>query len=497
MARGGNPFSHAADANLGAALGQSLGTALFGDPEARQKLQELQAKMAYMDAQREEAVARTGYLGAQTDAQRLKIGGSQRLSDLFMSLSPQPAAPTEPAIPHPVGFDPTDTLAPLPDAAPTVSPEAIKSALPSMIAAMALARGDKVPVAETLAQLPAYFGPDELARRSLIARGHTPTKDFAVTPDRADQISARDAGEAEHQAVTTANISAATQRRGQDVTAQTQRRGQNIASTDRHYVHDTVSGNTAYTKKPGVVVANEAGANVIARALGPDVVITDNARTHGQADAIYAQQHPGKTPPKDSNHFAEQGYTGFDIRPVRGMTFADARRMVAAEAAAAGGYLDNDTRDEGTHWHMVVKGVQPAKKASASASSKGAKKSLSAADQKALFDDDDGELTKQIDASGWAQTPDAGTLGRIREAVTAKYLQTGNGPEAVRQVLAETKRRFDAKQKPAPKAAAAAAPKGGGLDMGAEREKAKVAIARGADPVKIRELFKRRTGQAL
>jgi hypothetical protein len=71
-----------------------------------------------------------------------------------------------------------------------------------------LAQGDQLGNADKVLSLSQLFavnpgdeGYDAAARRSLIAGGHMPDEDFAATSGRADQISARDAGEALTQAV--------------------------------------------------------------------------------------------------------------------------------------------------------------------------------------------------------------------------------------------------------------------------------------------------------
>lgn len=76
---------------------------------------------------------------------------------------------------------------------------------------------------------------------------------------------------------------------------------------------------------------------------------------------------------------------------------------------------------------------------------------ISAAAYRMLFgvaDDPEelGELGNQLADRGWDQTPDGGTLTQVRAAVVNRYRQTGNHVQAVREVLDELKRRWDAKQ---------------------------------------------------
>lgn len=94
------------------------------------------------------------------------------------------------------------------------------------------------------AQCPRHVPPVAITE---VSSRRTPGKEFALTPQRADDISARDAAEGYNQATGVATINHAndmpiatmrdgTTRRGQDVTATTQRRGQDVTDKLRREV---------------------------------------------------------------------------------------------------------------------------------------------------------------------------------------------------------------------------------------------------------------------
>jgi hypothetical protein len=472
MARAGNPFYYSGDQNLGQAVGASLGRALFGDPEMAAKLALQRAQMANYAAQTDEANAHAGLYGEQTTGARQKNTGSAKLSDLFAGMVP--AAPV--AAPAP----PADPLAPLPDAAPAgPSPDQVRSSIPGLLSAMALARGDNVPVAETLAQLPAYFGDDELARRSMVAQGHTPGKEFAVTPERADDIAQQgysadfnkdtSVARINHASdIPIANIQSGDRRYSTNVESGDRRRGQDLEHLDRVF---------GINVKAGADIANPAGANVLARALGPNATITSNARTPEEQRSVYATQHPGQAPVMDSAHLdAADGYPGFDVRPMPGMNFQQAREKVAAQAAAQGGYL-RFAQDEGTHWHFDVRGV---KSSTTKQAGGGTTKAISGATVKtiaSLVDD-------QAKARGLRLDPRA--RQNMMTSAAKLFQQNGGNPNAaVEEVYGALQRNMAARQ---------GGPTG---DLASERQRAQAAIANGAPKEQVAQLFKQRTGQAL
>jgi hypothetical protein len=166
---------------LGAALGDSIGRALFGDPEMAAQLALRKAQMDTYAASAEESRAHAGYYGSQTKGQDQMNAASAGLPDLIASLMPKGPVPAT---------MPSDQLAPLPDQPDrsTLSADTFRANIGPVVGALAQMQGDKVNLGETVGSLGAYLGDDEFARRSLVAQGHTPGKEFALTPERADAI---------------------------------------------------------------------------------------------------------------------------------------------------------------------------------------------------------------------------------------------------------------------------------------------------------------------
>ena len=188
---------------------QSLGRALFGDPAAHAAQAKVQSEAALREAQTGEAIAHGGLYGAQSADQTQRTGGALSMSQLIASM-----APPQPAAPAPAQAAPSDTLAPLPEApppqaAPAFNPAEFQGRIAQVMAAMALAQGGKVDPG-TVGSLSAMFGDDEYARRGMVAQGHTPGKEFAITPDRADVIRSDEAGNSLAQALGVAGVNHAT-----------------------------------------------------------------------------------------------------------------------------------------------------------------------------------------------------------------------------------------------------------------------------------------------
>jgi hypothetical protein len=424
MARGGNPFYYGGgNEALGAALGKTLGTALFGDPEAAAKLALQRAQMDNYAASAEEARKHGGLYDAQTAQQQQQTQGSRSMADTIAALAQPPA---------PIG--PVDPLAPLPEAGPT--PDAIKAALPAMIAGMVLAQGDKVN-ASSLAQLPAYFGDDEMTRRSLIATGHTPGEDFALTPERADDIRSQGYDAALTKALSVENIQSADRRRGQDINSSDTRRGQDLQHQDRLRGQDVSAGakggavaldgfnpgginDGAWAKaQPGYVGSNGRYAAFKDLASGEAaqkrLLASYIARGYDTPQKIadrWAPAKDGNDPVAYAQTIARQLGIGVNDRltvdSVDQLQFAQAR----AENAAYRG-----------------KGKSAAKAA--------APKAINATTQKMLDD----ELEKQIEASGLNFTP--GAKANVRASVANDFQRTGNAVESVMSVLGKVRQNLE------------------------------------------------------
>jgi hypothetical protein len=311
--------------------------------------------------------------------------------------------------------------------------EQFRQGLPALMAA--LVQGDVNHPDEIVGTMSAFGGGDELARRGMIGRGVTPGKEFALTPDRADDI-ARQGYDAEYRRAMdvegvqsgdrrfATSTQASTQRRGQDIEHGDRTRGQDlehqdrrygvdVASGDRRYVHDTPSGDVKF--KAGARIGHGVGQSVIGAAL-PGATITDNLRTHAEAERIYAQQHPGKPVPVNSDHYGEDA-PGWDVRPVPGVTFEQARARVADSARARGAELIH-AYNEGTHWHFGITG-------GSRTASRVAPGDMERFDQ---------EIDQQLGGKG---AVNARTMGVLRSRAVALYQQNGNPASSVRQAIKE------------------------------------------------------------
>jgi hypothetical protein len=418
MARASN-FYYAGDQQLGSSLGKTLGRALFGDPEAAAQLALRQAQMRNYDASASEATSHAGLYDAQTEGVGIQNTAAKGLPGFISSLFPT-AAPPQPAAP-------VDPLAPLPDAAPasaapavTFDPQTFRNGLPALMAAMAQMQGDKVDPNHVIGGLAAMMGSDEFARRGMVAEGHTPGKDFALTPERADEI-AQDGYTADfNKGTTVAKIN-----HYNDIPVE------NIRSGDRRYAADVGYKGRVYAADAS------AGARRDVAALGKTVgfslvsdVLPGARMTSGERDPEHNREVGGA---EHSYHLPGDGVEAFDIEPGTGArTYADA---YAAMRAKYGGRLV-EAKDEthrpghGPHWHFAIADVPGGKSAAAKAP-----KAVNAAANKMI----EAELGSQLKSAGMNISP--GAMADIRASVANDYQRTGNAPESVRNVLQRVRER--------------------------------------------------------
>lgn len=177
--------------NPGEAIGGALATAIFGDPALRAKQQQMQSEMELRQAQADMARQHGAYYGAQTAGVGIQNDASQQLPALLQAMTPRPAPP-------PIEPDGTNLGAAFdssvgPQAHGETQEAAIQRGLPALLAAMGQMNGDKIDPRQIMGTYGAFMGGDELARRGMVAQGQSPSENFALTPQRADAISARDA----------------------------------------------------------------------------------------------------------------------------------------------------------------------------------------------------------------------------------------------------------------------------------------------------------------
>lgn len=411
MARGQNFYYQG---NPGAEIGTSLARAIFGDPAAAAQQREQQAR-------NDERIARSRLLIAQGDGVENQNRAAASLPELLAGLRPAQAAV---AAPIPSIDDPAflDGAGP---SAPAVDPQqAFVAGLPQVMAALAQMQGDKVNSSETIGTLASFLGGDELARRGMVAQGKTPGEDFALTPDRADAISARDAGESQAQAFGVANINHANDIPVANIRAGATTDAAGIRAGATRYVADVRAGGTA------------PGFDAIQRAI-PGATMNSGVRTPERNRAVGGvsnSTHLGQTP----------GVQGYDIPPQRGSTVEAAR---AAIEAANPGVRVVEAKDEGDHWHFALKnegGPAPAGRSNAGGRTRAparqpaGPKPLTAPQLKMI----DAEVTTQFADAGDAVTPDR--RANIRQMAVAEFRKTGDPVGAVQTVKAALMRRAQA-----------------------------------------------------
>lgn len=465
MARGFSPY-YSQDGQLGATIGASLGKALFGDPEAAAKLAMQRAQLNNYNAQAEEAKAHAGLYTGQAEGVGIQNGASRSLPDLIASMFTQPEA-TAPV-------DPAGTSTPYYSGG--FDPVALRAGLPAAMAAMAQMKGDKVDPNAIIGGLTAMLGDDEFARRGMVAQGHTPGKDFALTPERADDISGRDAGETLRQALSLEGIRSTDRRRGQDISATTQRRGQDLTDTRGRRGQDLSHEDRVAGRETKFI---PLGERMITDVL-PGARISSGERTPKHNREVGGVS--------DSYHLPGDGVETYDMEPMG--SFADAKaRMAAKYGSRLVEAIDETNRPgHGPHWHFAVAQERAATGKGAGSTAKAkTPKAISTASQRLL----DGELEKQLEGSGLNLA--TGARANIRASIANDFQRTGNAVESVKSVLGKVRQRLAGGGQPKP----AAKPAQGKPGADQLRQQALNAIGKGADPEAVRARFKQMTGQDL
>lgn len=473
MARGPSPFYYQ---NPAGAIAQSMGRALFGDPAAHDAQAKTQSELALRQAQADEATAHGGLYTSQTAGQDTRNTARAGLPGLFEEFvrSQQPAPP-------PMAAPGTDPPSALPDAPPAADPHvAGQMALAHIIAALGQTDDNPDP-GKVMGSLGAFLGGDELARRGMVAQGHTPGKEFAITLERADVIRNDEQGAAFDRAtgvaginhandIPIANIRATTARRGQDVSAATARRGQDVRADTSIYATDAKAGSSA--------VANAA-------ALGSRFGTVTSATRSPEHNAEVGGQ---------PNSYHLRG-PAVDIARAPGITH---QQIVNAYTSA--GYKLVEHLDEGDHTHIAWTSAPiAAGKGSAAKAPRG----ISAASNTML----DNELNRQLGGaqavdkagSGFVRQSqaDAGAYTLIKNRTVQLFQQTGNPVGAVQQAIHEARQGWLAAPGRAPGRGTAEHParKIAGSDLLALRSEGAAAIARGADPDAVAVRFKKLSGR--
>lgn len=162
------------DPALGAGI-ENLGRAIFGDPETIIKGAVAKAQGNYYNARA---------AGAEVDTDR-KVAAHNALRSIGTNIGSAIFGPVE-AGPNPDGSAGVPTMR---------SREQILAALPNVLNSAGVAYADKpAALGDIFALIGAMSGDDALARQGMVATGKTPGKDFALSPERADNIRGQEYG---------------------------------------------------------------------------------------------------------------------------------------------------------------------------------------------------------------------------------------------------------------------------------------------------------------
>ncbi|MBE5074258.1 hypothetical protein IM511_08055 [Erythrobacteraceae bacterium E2-1 Yellow Sea] len=193
-------------ANPTADIAGGLAAAIFGNPAARAKQQQQMLDDELTRANIERANASAAYDTARTDGVTIQNNAANSLPELLAGFRAQPAQEAIPAPENDLAAGTPYATSAVPARPAVTQEEAFQQGLPAMVAMMAQMQGDKVDPRHVVGTLASFIGGDEMARRGLIAQGHTPGEEFAITPERADDIARAKADAAARQAFGVAEI---------------------------------------------------------------------------------------------------------------------------------------------------------------------------------------------------------------------------------------------------------------------------------------------------
>lgn len=168
-------------------ISRNLGSIIFGDPSAARRREVQDAQIRNYDARTREVERKTAEARAESEA--LANMGSLFREALFQETAGPPTADGQG--PAPVRRDAAD----------------IERRIPDVLGKAAGAYRDKPgAMGEIFRVMGAMSGDDSMARRGMVAAGSTPAQHFALTPERADAISARDAREQHDRELAVENV---------------------------------------------------------------------------------------------------------------------------------------------------------------------------------------------------------------------------------------------------------------------------------------------------
>lgn len=364
----------------------SLVRAIFGDPAAAAKQHQMQAEMELRAAQSAEARAQGGYYTSRTTGQNLANDAARGMPALMADLYREPP-------PMPSLSDADFVTAAAPSGPVQTRDTIFRAGLPAVLGNMAIMQGDKVDPRQMIGTAASFGSGDEMARRGLVAQGHSPTADFAITPDRANQISVRDAGEDRTTKFGVADI----QRRSAfDVATVNNRDDVPVAQINAQGKVDA-AGVRATGPAPGFDAIQRSFPGVKMNSGWRSAA--DNKRVDGVPNSL----HLGNVP----------GVQAYDLDPIPGMTVEQAAAkieqdsggtIVVVEAIDERGRKGPNGKALGG-WHLALKNVGgPAPKA--------------------------GPAAKPAAAPKPGKTPSKVTMGQIEASVDAYFTRAGIVPSA-------------------------------------------------------------------
>lgn len=424
-----------------AAIGNSMVTAIFGDPALRAQQQERQAQL-------EERQAHARLYNTQADGQQGQNAASTSLPDLIAKLTqpPQPA-PQLPSLDDPNFLDGAGPSAPQPS-----REDVFRAGLGPVVAALAQLQGDKVDTGQTIGTLASFLGGDELARRGLVAQGHSPTADFAITPERADVIAANDAEAKQKQAWGVANINHAN-----DIPVANIRRKSAFDVATVNNRDDVPVAQIAAKSRLDVAGLKASGPPPAFSAIQkvfPGATMNSGWRSpehNREVGGVANSTHLGDTP----------GVQGYDLDAQPGMTVEQAAAAIEQQNP---GVRVVEARDErGRHgpngkplggWHFALANVGDGGSASAPKPAKAPP--VPKAVSKSSLDMIDDELDNYYTSRGLSLTGQARDV--LRKEAIASFQKTGNPVSAVVDTIEARAASFRAKRaaaqgaQPAPQA---------------------------------------------
>lgn len=415
-------------------IGDSVVSAIFGNPQLAQQQQQARAVIAEREAQ-----ARLH--NAQADGYDASNAASASLPELLARLA-------KPNAPLPSLDDPNFAI----DAAPSGPPPApdanFRAGLPELVSALARMQGDKVNTGNTVGTLAAFLGGDELARRGLVAQGHSPAKDFAITPERADEIAANGYAADRGTKFGVAQINHAN-----DIPVANIRRASAFDVARENNASDIPVARISAGSRERVAAMKSAGPapgfDVIQKSF-PGLAMNSGWRSpahNRKVGGVDNSTHLGNTP----------GVQGYDTPVIPGMTVEQAAAKIEADNPGIRVIEAIDERGRtgpngealgGFHFALQNIGGKPGK------GSKGAAAKPPKAINKAALDMIDAEFAKYYPPGSVETT----AMNRLRSEAVTLFQQTGDPVGAVSRTIKARAERHRSKSRPPAVARAAALP---------------------------------------